>query len=217
MYRLIDPRCEALGMTIVEPPDTSRTHWDISHVFLTVNGSWEDVPSWAKQFQNDNLGGATHGFMLGIGLDGARRQDEKLFMQGWPDGYAFFSPHREHDWWGNCLCTAGYDWAETTGPYYLQANAVSSAKLCGVGLPFPPLPWQPGAAHAEGGVHVSTFVVMQEVAPYEPDPEPEPLEEALVRYLRVLNKAEACADDLAPSFPDAAGEIYLRIAEVLSA
>ena len=109
MYRLIDPRCEALGMTIVEPPDTSRTHWDISHVWITVDGNWDDVPDFAKQFQNDNLGGATHGFMLGLGLDGARRQDEKLFMQGWPDGYVFFSPHREHDWWGNCLCTAGYE------------------------------------------------------------------------------------------------------------
>jgi len=205
-------------MTIVEPPDTSRTHWDISHVFLTVNGSWEDVPSWAKQFQNDNLGGATHGFVLGFGLDGARRQDRELFMQGWPDGYSFFSPQREHDWWGNCLVTAGYNWQETSGPYYLQANAVSSAKLCGVGLPYPLLPWQPqGAAHAEGGVHVSTFVVMQEVAPYEPDPDPDPdPEEVLERYLRVLDKAEACADELANGFPDMAGDIYVRIAGVLA-
>jgi hypothetical protein len=207
-------------MTIVEPPDTTRLHWDISHVWITVNGNWDDVPDFAKLFQNDNLGGATHGFVLGFGLDGQRRQDEKLFLQGWPGNYALFSPHKEHDWWGNCLCTAGYNWAETTGPYYLQANAVSSAKLCGVGLPFPPLPWQPGGAHAEGGVHVSTFVVMQEVAPYEPDPDPDPvdpdLEPVLERYLRVLDKAEACADELAKGFPDMAGDIYVRIAKVLS-
>ena len=215
MYRLIDPRCEALGMTIVEPPDTTRTHWDITHVWLTVNGNWDDVPTWAKPFQNDNLGGATHGFMLGFGIDGQRRQDADLFLQGWPDGHAFFSPHKEHDWWGNCLCTSGYNWQETAGPYYLQANAVSSAKLCGVGLPFPPLPWQPQASEIsdQGGVHVSTFVVMQEVAPYETDPE---LEEVLERYLRMLDKAEACANELMGQYPDVAGDLYLRIAELLS-
>ena len=217
MYRLIDPRIELLGMTIEEPPDTTRTHWDISHAWITVNGNWDDVPDFALPFQNDNLGGATHGFMLGIGLNGQRRQDEKLFLQGWPGNYAFFSPHKEHDWWGNCLCTAGYNWQAATGPYWLQANSVSSAKLCGVGLPFPPLPWEPGAAKAQGGVHVSTFVVMQEVAPYDPGPDPDPdPEEVLARYLRVLNKAEACADELASGFPDMAGDIYVRIAEVLA-
>ena len=217
MYRLIDPRIELLGMTIEEPPDTTRTHWDISHAWITVNGNWDDVPDFALPFQNDNLGGATHGFMLGIGLNGQRRQDEKLFLQGWPGNYAFFSPHKEHDWWGNCLCTAGYNWQAATGPYWLQANSVSSAKLCGVGLPFPPLPWEPGAAKAQGGVHVSTFVVMQEVAPYDPGPDPDPdPEEVLARYLRVLNKAEACADELASGFPDMAGDIYVRIAGVLA-
>ena len=52
---------------------------------------------------------------------------------------------------------------------------------------------------------------------YQPDvsPDPDP-EEVLTRYLRVLDKAEACADELANGFPDMAGDIYVRIAGVLA-
>ena len=220
MYRLVDPRLELLGLTIEEPPDTTRTHWDIATAWLTVNGNWNDVPDFAKPYQNDNLGGATHGFVLGIGLDGQRRQDEKLFLQGWPGGnHALFSPHKEHDWWGNCLCTAGFNWKTATGPYHLQANAVSSAKLCGVGLPWPPLPWQPGAVSAQAGVHVSYFVVMQEVEAYEPDPEPGPDPgPSLERYLRLLDKAEECGDKLVAAnlHAEAAGA-YIAAASLLVA
>ena len=39
-------------------------------------------------------------------------------------------------------------------------------------MPYPPLPWQAGEANAQGGVHVSFFIVMQEVAGYvEPEPD----------------------------------------------
>jgi hypothetical protein len=227
MYRLIDDRCRQLGMTIIEPPDTTRLHWDISHVWLTVNGDWADpaIPSWAKQFQNDNLGGATHLYMLGFGVGGTRQKDADLFILGWPDGMHFFSPQPEHDWWGNALVTAGFPWNETPGPYYAQAAALSSAKLCGIGLPYPPLPWQPGAdADAQGGVHVSVFVVMQEVEAYEPEPEPEPEppgpepDEVVGQFLRVLDKAEAIADERADldETDQVAARIYLGIAKILS-
>jgi hypothetical protein len=221
MDRLVDERLEQLGCWIEDPPDTTRLHWDISHAWITVDGNWDDVPEWAKPFQNDNLGGATHGFMLGIGTDGERDQQEKLFVQGWPDGYATFSPLPEHDWWGNCLLTAGFNWKETTGPYWLQANAISSAKLCGVGLPWPPLPWQPSGVLAQGGCHVSFFVVMQETEPYEPGngngggggtPIPPMLED----FERVLTKAETAGDSLVGgNMHYEAAEVYLNIASLL--
>ena len=218
---LIDPRCTLLGIRVTEPPDTTRVHWRATHVWLTVNGNWDDVPQWAKPFQKNYLGGATNIFMLGYKLDGTPTQSKVIFIQGWPDGIAKFSPEAGNGYWGNAMLVAGFDWSKTTGPYYGQMNAISTSVVRGMGLPYPPLPWETADAQAEGGVHVSYFIVMQEMAAEEPEPEPE--DGHLEHLDAVLAKAEAVADRLA-SIDVLAGDLtqvvaaagaYLGIANVL--
>ena len=214
---LIDQRCTLLGLTVLPPKDTMRTHWECTHVWLTVDGNWDDVPRWAKEFQSDKLGGSTHLFMLGRRIDGSLAESKDLFILGWPGQIHKFDPEQGNGWWGNAFISAGFDWGKTPGPYYGQMNALSTSVVEGIGLPYPPLPWQAGEANVMGGVHVSWFVVMQEVAAYEPEPEPEPQPPDIERFIRVLDKAEKLADRLTESDTErvAALQTYLAIAALV--
>jgi len=236
---LIDPKCEALGLTVSEPIETDGLHWELSHLWLTENGNWDSVPDFARDFQTDHLGGDHHVYVLGYRLDMHRAEEERLFVLGWPDGHHIFSPKREHEWWGNAIINAGFNWQKTPGPYYAQMNAINTSVVYGIGLPYPPPPWKHmGARHhwdgetmtgdipvivsasgedtgasVMGGLHTSFFLVFQEVEGYIPEPEP-PIQE---QFLRVLDKAEAAADQLVGQNEQAAaGKIYLGIAELLS-
>jgi len=138
----IDDRCLELGLFVSPPVETDRLHWELSYLWLTENGNWDDVPAWAKPFQNDNLGGDRHVYTLGFRLDGMTAKEADLFVLGWPDGLHKFSPKEEHECWGNVPINAGFDWgAADTGPYYAQMNAISSSIVRGIGLPYPPYPW----------------------------------------------------------------------------
>ena len=163
-----DPRLVRLGVT-VEPADYTQPHWRLQAAWLTVSGSWDDVPAFARPYQRDYLGGDHHVFgmardLLGYTLPGAG------FVLVWPDGAAQRTPaDSDRVDWADCPIYAGYDWAQMAGPYAFGKFG-NADKLCGLGLPFPPLPWQPqGDAYAEGGVHVSVFGVWQEC---EPETEP---------------------------------------------
>uniref|UniRef100_A0A6M3K766 Uncharacterized protein n=1 Tax=viral metagenome TaxID=1070528 RepID=A0A6M3K766_9ZZZZ len=172
---LVDPRCKQLNIEIVPPGDTNRVHWELKYLWLTQDGNWDEVPDFAQPFQNNHLGGATHIYALGIYRDGSIAKKDKLFVHGWDGEYAFFSPVPEHDWWGNVIINAGFDWRNGgTGPYFVMMNSVSTSIAKGLGLVYPPTPWEGGDASAMGGVHVSYFAVFQEVDPYTPGPEPEP-------------------------------------------
>lgn len=232
---LIDPRCTALGLTVTPPTETDGLHWELSHLWLTVSGGWDDVPTWAKPYQNDHLGGDHHVYVLGLRLTGFRAQEPDLFVLGWPDGHHKFSPKGEHDWWGNAVINAGFNWCEVAGPYFAQMNAINSSVVRGIGLPYPPYPWQTTsvttghchywdektmvgdkvASNILSGLHTSFFMVFQEVEGYEPEP---PVPE---QFQRVLDKAEEIADTLGLDVAHveglaAAGKIYLGIAELLS-
>jgi len=91
----------------------------------------------------------------------------------------------EADGWANLPISAGFDWAQATGPYTWQ-KVGNADKLCGLGLPYPPLPWEGvmswqgeydegrtlSEARAAGGVHVSFFGVWRcyDGEPVEPPP-----------------------------------------------
>lgn len=227
---LIDDRCTELGLTVSPPVYTDGLHWELTHLFLTENGNWDAVPKEFKHFQNDHLGGDHHVYVLGHRLGGRRAEEPDLFVLGWPDGHHIFSPKREHEWWGNAVINAGFDWQAGPGPYYSQMNALNTSVVRGIGLPFPPWPWQTAsvttgrrhywdektmvgdkvASNIMGGLHTSFFLVFQEVEAYNgPDPIPE-------QFLRVLGKAEAAADTLVGQNEKyAAAKVYLGIADIL--
>lgn len=240
---LIDPKCTALGLTVSPPIETDGLHWELSHLWLTENGGWDDVPAWAKVFQNDNLGGDHHVYIRGHRVDGYCPLEADLFVLGWPDGHHIFSPKEEHERWGNAVINAGFDWQKTPGPYYAQMNALNTSVVRGIGLPYPPYPWQEGvtdysvhpwddktfygqmaeaglstaphAATIQGGLHTSFFLVFQEVEAYEPEPPVPPTPD---QFQRVLDKAEECADWLTHNQNEkaAGAKVYLGIAELLS-
>jgi hypothetical protein len=241
MPLLIDERCIQLGITVLPPQDTTHDHWVLTHLWLTENGNWDNVPDWAKVFQNDHLGGATHVYYTGFMIDGSHATDEDLFVVAWPDGHTFVSPKKEHNWWGNVIINAGFDWSKgNTGPYMGQVNALSTSCVHGLGLPYPPYPWRAESAKAlprrywdgytwvgsiereiagaiMGGLHTSFFLVFQETAgqPNGNGPQPPP-----GQLQRVLTKAEGVADKLADEGRGdwnlaKAGDLYVDIARVL--
>lgn len=235
---LIDDRCAQLGLTVEPPKETDGLHWELTHLFLTENGNWDAVPKEFRPFQDDDLGGDHHVYMLGQRVDGLLAVEPDLFVLGWPDGHHKFSPKAEHDWWGNAVINAGFNWQEGPGPYYAQMNAVNSSIVRGIGLPYPPAPWQmatfgpetlrahrhywdgetmagdKAAVNVASGLHTSFFLVFQEVEGYEPEPPIPPTQE---QFQRVLDKAEECADWLTHNQNEkaAGGKIYLGIADIL--
>lgn len=137
----IDERCTQLGLFVIPPVETDRLHWELTHLWLTEGGSWDEVPKEFREFQNNHLGGDRHVYVKGFELDGMAAQEADLFVVGWPDGSHKFSPKEEHDWWANVPIDAGFDWGAGTGPYYAQVNAISTSIVQGIGLPYPPYPW----------------------------------------------------------------------------
>ena len=177
MGLLFDPRLTQLGVTVT-PADRTQPHWALKAAWLTVNGSWDDVPQWARQWQLDTLGGDHHCF--GRALDPyGNAYAGAGFVLSWLDGAVQRTP--ETDRWANIPIEAGFDWSVRAGPYSWGKYG-NAEVLQGLGLPYPPLPWERislsdlydlGDVHASGGVHVSYFAVWQESGP-EVEPEPVP-------------------------------------------
>ena len=173
-YDLVDwdPRLDALGLTVERAEDT-QPYYRLIAAWLTVAGNWDDVPQFARQYQQDVLGGDHHVFGMALDAQG-KPLPEAGFVMVWPDGGAQRTPADcNRPDWADLPIYAGYDWAQVSGPY-TWAKYGNADRLCGAGLPFPPLPWQPqGDAYAEGGVHVSYFCVWQAAdAEVEPPPPP---------------------------------------------
>jgi len=171
-YDLVDwdPRLDALGLTVERAEDT-QPYYRLIAAWLTVAGNWDDVPQFARQYQQDVLGGDHHVFGMALDAQG-KPLPGAGFVMVWPDGGAQRTPADcNRPDWADLPIYAGYDWAQVSGPY-TWAKYGNADRLCGAGLPFPPLPWQPqGDAYAEGGVHVSYFCVWQAAdAEVEPPP-----------------------------------------------
>jgi hypothetical protein len=143
----------------VIPADCSQDCYRLKAAWVTVAGNWHDVPSWALPWQQDSLGADHHAYGRaempnGEPVMGAR------FELSWPDGAAETSS--EPNGWANVPIYAGYDWTSTDGPYGWK-QAGDADKLQGLGLPFPPPPWESRLRSVTGGVHVSFFGVWEQV------------------------------------------------------
>ncbi len=162
--RLWDPRLTQLRATIdTSKVDYNKTYWRIIAAWVTVNGSWDDVPSWAKAYQKDTLGGDHHVFGRALFRDGTVATTAG-FTLSWPDGSDGRLP--EADGWANLPLQAGFDPKVTGGPYS-WVKFGNSETFKGAGMPYT-LPWT--TIQPAGGVHVSYFVVWQEWVPVEPTP-----------------------------------------------
>ncbi len=126
----------------VERVDGAR--YRIIAAWLTENGSWENVPDWARRWQRDTLGGDHHAF--GCCLDKAGSPIGKTFLLSWPTGQADRTP--EADGWAN-LPLAGQNWDPANGPGPYLWEALKGDRLRGLGMPL--------------NHHVSFFAVWQEV------------------------------------------------------
>ncbi len=162
--RLWDPRLTQLRATIDgSKVDYSKTYWRIIAAWITVNGSWDDVPAFAKPYQKDTLGGDHHVFGRALFRDGTVATTAG-FTLSWPDGSDGRLP--EADGWANLPLQAGFDPKVTSGPYK-WVKFGNAETFAGAGMPFT-LPWT--TLQPAGGVHVSYFVVWQEWVPVEPTP-----------------------------------------------
>jgi len=159
MPALWDERLTQLHVRLV-PADCSEPCWRLKAAWITVNGDWDDVPGWALAWRRDTLGGDHHVFGRAEQANGAAIMSAS-FELSWPDGADRRSP--ESDGWANMPIYAGFDWSQTEGPYG-WAHVGNGDRLQGVGLPYPPLPWetaQSGLAGPSGGMHVSYFGVWE--------------------------------------------------------
>jgi len=149
----------------VEQGDASQPGWRLKAAWLTVNGNWDDVPAWAQPWRLDTLGGDHNVFGRAQEPDGTPNMSA-VFELSWPTGAAQQST--EPNGWANLpIGPSGYDWQETEGPYGWKKTR-NADKLKGLGLPYPPLPWemaQSRLAAPDGGVHVSYFGVWEQASP----------------------------------------------------
>jgi len=180
--RLWDERLDPLGVRVIDA-DTTEPHWWLKAAWLTVNGSWDDVPDWARKWQLDTLGGAQHAFGRCLDKDGNPLMGAG-FMLEWPGMADEDKKWRlpQPDGWANDELWAGYDWTHPGGggPYSWR-KAGNADVLRGLGLPYPPAPWDLDGLHAQGGLHCSFFGVWQErEAIVEPEP---PQQEKCWEYL----------------------------------
>ncbi len=158
---ILDPRIKQLRVWI-EKADRTQDYWELTHAWVTVNGSWDDVPQEFKKFQKDTLGGDHHCFGMAINKDGSVAPGAGFYLT-WPDqaqeDIKMRTPHA--DGWASDELWASFNWRETPGPYVWQKFG-NADKLHGLGMPWPPLPWETSDASVMGGVHVTFFGVWQE-------------------------------------------------------
>jgi len=125
---LWDPKLTQLGIGYV-PRDAAKYY--LAAAWMTSNGSWENVPDWARQWQRDTLGGDHHCFGRIETADGHVIAGLR-FLLTWPDGGD--ERGAEADGWAN-IPIAGQNWnpANGAGPYTWFVE--SGDKLAGLGLP----------------------------------------------------------------------------------
>ena len=127
---LWDPVLSSLNVSVQR-----NGRYELIAAWVTHYGSWDGVPTWAKQWQLDTLGGDTHAFGRCLDVDGGVLGD-KTFALSWPDGAAGFTP--EPDGWANAFLGGGgslyFPDQGQSGPF--TWGPLNSDKLTGLGLPY---------------------------------------------------------------------------------
>lgn len=159
---LWDERLTELGLFWEDLSDERN----LEAAWITVNGDWGTAPQWAKdKYPWANLGGDHNAYGMYYNADGSINPEAGFVLQ-WPypvfeDGNQTTAVQSSHPYWANFPLYAGYDWQKAIGPYTWEVY--SGDRLVGLGLPYPPLPWEAVRdVHAMGGVHVSYFGVWRE-------------------------------------------------------
>jgi len=112
---LWDSRLDGMATTV----ERRNGKYELIAAWITESGNWDNVPSWAKQWQQDTLGGDHHVFGRVEREDGSVIDGESFFLV-WP--YPSFtqgdSRQAEPDGWAN-LPLGGQNWnpADGRGPY----------------------------------------------------------------------------------------------------
>jgi len=125
---LWDPRLDTVGV-VIHPRDGDLR---LMAAWVTVNGNWDDVPTWAKLWQRDTLGGDHHVFGRVEDLGGAPVWGKRFFL-AWPDGGD--ERRAEPDGWANMpIYGTAWDPQRSKGPYtwYVEGGD----QLVGLGLPY---------------------------------------------------------------------------------
>lgn len=127
---LWDTRLNDLGVSC----EVRNGNRHLKAAWLTKNGNWDDVPSWAKRWQQDVLGGDHHIYVRIEDKNGNAIHDRSCMA--WPpfgeDEGAIAWP--EASGWANFIM-AGQNWnpANGQGPYVTWVDA--GDKLHGLGMP----------------------------------------------------------------------------------
>jgi len=149
-----DERLNALNVTVENDPGK---RYQLFAAFITFYGSWDNVPEWARQWQDDTLGGDTHAYGLCLDVDG-NIVESKLFELSWAGGEA--PSFAEPSGWANAFIggpgSTYYPDQGQSGPFSWRPR--NGNKLVGIGLPY--------------NLHYSFFGVWQEVVPGTGTPTP---------------------------------------------
>jgi len=124
---LWDERLTEIGVTVNR---VSGARYVLVAAWLTKNGSWDDVPAWAKQWQLDSLGGDHNAF--GRCLDKVGNVVQKTFVLSWPSGSDSRTP--ESDGWANLPLSGNY-WDPAKGPGAYTWTALNGDVLVGIDMP----------------------------------------------------------------------------------
>ena len=111
--------------------DSSMLH-QLKYVFITKNGNWDNVPDWAKKFQNDTLGGDHHVFACCLDKDGNAIKG-KSFILSWSTGQDVFVS--DDDGWAN-LPVAGHNWQPLINEGGYTVEPFKGEKFTGWDLPY---------------------------------------------------------------------------------
>lgn len=124
---LWDPYLDQIGVTV----ERRDGDYELYAGWHTENGSWDNVPDWARQWQQDTLGGDHHAFGRCEGADGSAASN--TFALVWPGGGDQRSP--EPDGWAN-IPLAGQNWDPANGPGPYDWFCFGGDKVHGLGMPF---------------------------------------------------------------------------------
>ncbi len=128
---LWDPRLDDFGVYVERKP---RGKYYIHAVWMTENGNWDNVPSWAKAWQQDTLGGDHHVYYRAETHDG--KPIDNTYVLDWPpyDDTNAGTTTTEGNGWGN-LPMAGQNWDPATGVGPYMAWCFDGDRIYGLGLP----------------------------------------------------------------------------------